>query len=595
MRSLVVIFIVMMRLVPVYAQEDMQAIAAYLGTDAIEEVDPYEVEKMEDLIRHPVAVNLVPTSRLKETGLFTAYQIASLSDYRSRHGDVMSFSELEALEGFGHEAVSRLAPFISLETFRSPSQKAKNSHYVNHEISLKSGVSAGKPATYGLKYLLNAGESVSASFSMSRTSGASSYSPDAFSGNLTVRFKKAQGALTIGDFNARFGQGLALWNGMGIGGIPSPSSLMKRPAGISASSSFTGNYAMRGLAGHILLHKVKISPFLAFDLSAKEVSVLPGINLKMLLRDSYFSLTHYSDMTFAAARSGLNDMKTSVDMSVCIDGTDVFAETAYDWVSRSSAGLAGVVFPFGEDIRAGVVGRFYPSDYSASRSSALRSLTKCSNEYSVSMCGEFSTGEWIDLKGKEGFGSNVRRHAGMFSLDAAYFPVPKDAEHDKSLQIKVKADWTLMLSSAWKMKIRISERIRTWDMPFRSEIRTELTYDTGGLTLVSRTDVVRCNALAMLTYAEAGYRKGRSALYLRLGAFKTDDWDDRIYVYERDTPGSFNVPAYYGRGFWMSAMLRLRFKKWGRAYLRASACTYAIMKEPKPGKAELRLQFEFDI
>lgn len=596
MRSLIVLVIISVIMqMPVYAQEHMQAIAACLGTDAIEDADPYEVENMEDLIRHPVAVNLVSISRLKETGLFTPYQIASLSDYRSRHGDVMSFSELEALDGFGHEAISRLAPFISLETFRSPSQKTKDGLYVHNEISFKSGASTGKLPTYGLKYRMDAGEPMSASFSVSRTSDASSFSPDAFSGNLTVRFRKIQGALTVGDFNARFGQGLALWNGMGIGGIPAPSSLMKRPAGISASSSFTGKYAMRGLAGHILLHKIKISPFLAFDLSEKEISVLPGINLNLLLRDANFSFTHYSDMTFATTKSSVNDMKTSLDMSLCVDGTDIFAETAYDWVSRSSASLAGVVFPVGEYLRTGVVGRFYPADYSASRSSAIRSLTKCSNEYSVSMSSEFSAGEWIDLKGREGFGSSVRRSSGMFSLDFAYFPVPKDAESDKSIQLKVKADWSFMMSSAWKIKIRISERVRTWDMPFRSEIRTEITYDTGMMTLISRTDVVRCADLAMLTYAEAGYKKGNSAIYLRLGTFKADDWDDRIYVYERDAPGSFNVPAYYGRGFWASAMFRLRFARWGRAYLRASACTYAIMKQPKPGKAELRLQIELDI
>jgi hypothetical protein len=94
---------------------------------------------------------------------------------------------------------------------------------------------------------------------------------------------------------------------------------------------------------------------------------------------------------------------------------------------------------------------------------------------------------------------------------------------------------------------------------------------------------------------ESGYRNDYFAMYLRCGIFKADDWADRIYVYERDAPGSFNVPAYYGRGIWSAAVLRWRFARWGKAYLRASLCSYALMKEPKPGKAELRFQVEFDI
>lgn len=585
-----------MTAVQISAQQDsMQAVAAFIGAESVEDMDPEEVERLESMMRNPIRINAISASRLKETGLLTQYQIASLFDYRARHGDVMSFSELAALDGFGHEAVSRLAPFISLQTVRSPSQRISDSLYFRHELSLKSGFAAGKAATYGLKYRLDAGESLSASFSTSRTSESPSMRPDAFSGNMTFRFRKVQGALTAGDFNARFGQGLAFWNGMSIGGVPVPSSMMKRPAGISASSSFTGRYALRGLAGYLTLNRVRISPFLAFSVPKEGIGLLPGVNVAVLLRSAQISFTHYSDMSLSSAESHLDDMKTSADVAFCIKGTDVFAEAAYDWQSRSLACLGGVVFPAGDDVRLGVVGRAYPPGYSSTRSAALRSLTKCTNEYSISLSGEVTSGKWIGLKGREGFGSNIRRHSGMLSFDAACFPEPKGEDAVKSIQLKGKADWSVILSPTWKMKLRLSERVRTWDEPFRSEIRVEISYDTGLLTLISRTDIVKCKGLSFLSYAEGGYKNDCISMYLRLGAFKADEWADRIYAYERDAPGSFNVPAYYGRGVWSSAFLRWRFARWGKAYLRASVCSYALMKEPKPGKAELRLQLEFDI
>jgi hypothetical protein len=64
--------------------------------------------------------------------------------------------------------------------------------------------------------------------------------------------------------------------------------------------------------------------------------------------------------------------------------------------------------------------------------------------------------------------------------------------------------------------------------------------------------------------------------------FAVDNWDDRIYVYERDAPGSFNVPAFYGRGLWTSVYLSWKYSRSGSLSLRG------IYK--KPGNAELKIQ-----
>ena len=68
-----------------------------------------------------------------------------------------------------------------------------------------------------------------------------------------------------------------------------------------------------------------------------------------------------------------------------------------------------------------------------------------------------------------------------------------------------------------------------------------------------------------------------------------DKWDDRIYVYERDAPGSFNVPAFYGRGLWTSLYCSCKVTKWGKLYCRTSYVSYPFMEKKKPGKAELKL------
>ena len=72
----------------------MASIVYLTGAESVEEIDSEEIERFERLAAHPVDMNMVAESRLRETGLFSAYQLASLREYRNVHGDIMSMTEL---------------------------------------------------------------------------------------------------------------------------------------------------------------------------------------------------------------------------------------------------------------------------------------------------------------------------------------------------------------------------------------------------------------------------------------------------------------------------------------------------------------------
>ena len=78
-----------------------------------------------------------------------------------------------------------------------------------------------------------------------------------------------------------------------------------------------------------------------------------------------------------------------------------------------------------------------------------------------------------------------------------------------------------------------------------------------------------------------------------------DDWDDRIYAYERDAPGSFSVPAYYGRGYWLALTAGWKISRGFRLYFRGAYQDYPWLRpsetEKKPAKAEIRLQLAVDL
>lgn len=417
-----------------YAQsdDDVEKIMNLLGYDEPEDLDEYEVERLASYLERPVRINIASASNLRSCGLFTQFQAASLLDYRERHGDLMSYSELALVDGFTEEKVRLLIPFISLSGGSVGVDGISQGAFVN-DLAIKGGikVSDNNPSGgYALKYRCTAG-GLSAAVSASRPYGRHLDYPDVFSGHMAWEPYRKPFRIIVGDFNARFGQGLALWNGMSMTGISKTSSFFRSSSGVSSSWSFTGSSAHTGVAGELSIAKLRLSAFVAFpgikSGDVGNVHMLPAVNLCRYARNMSWSLTHY--LEYVPARSGntgyIPDMKTSADISMCINGTDVFSEVAFDWVSMTGAALAGVRFPAGEDVNMACHLRYYPASFSPLRSAAPRSVSKCSNEYGASFC--------CDYLPYEGF------LTGSVSFDAAYLPVSKD-DKVESLHMKTVAD-----------------------------------------------------------------------------------------------------------------------------------------------------------
>lgn len=79
-----------------------------------EDMDEETTERLNHLAGHPIGINYASKSRLKECGLFSAFQIASLLEYRERSGDILSFGELSRLDGWNAEFVEALREYIDL-------------------------------------------------------------------------------------------------------------------------------------------------------------------------------------------------------------------------------------------------------------------------------------------------------------------------------------------------------------------------------------------------------------------------------------------------------------------------------------------------
>ncbi len=547
---------------------DMELIMDFLHVHDPQELDEYEMERMNEFIVSPVRINEAGSQKLRSTGLFSAYQVAVIDDYRSEHGDVLSLTELASLDGFGEDFVRRLAPFVTLASTKGVQND--NASYMSHDLICRGLYKwrgdSGNDGSYAFKYRVKAGKTLTAAIAVSRSAGAESWMPSGFSGCLTWKSQKTGLKLIAGDYNARFGQGLALWNSSMTPYLTAPDSFMKRPSGLSPTWSFSGSSAMTGLAAELSKGKFILSSMVAFpgvkSLAAgkNKISVMPAFNLAWYCRYGHVSCTNLMDFSLMSSKT--ETLATSVDMALCLRGVNVFCEASADWFNRRIKATAGTRFMACEKIDVAVLLQMFQNEQYGIASSAAFSSDKCKL---------------------------------YWTLDAVCYPEPRGDEQNYSLQLKSYLSGDVKILPYLWMKFKISERVRSWGHRTRTDARADLVFSQGYFSAVLRMNVLHCDKTAYAGYLEGSYSAGALSAYLRQGLFFVDDWDDRIYVYEHDVPGMFNVPALYGRGLWTSATAGYRLSDSVRIWLRASYTGYHFMEAiiRKPGRAELRLQLQF--
>ncbi len=573
------------------SDERMMAMLYLCGVDSEEELDEQEVERFTALASRPLEINLASRSRMVSSGLMSQYQVASLIDYRSRNGDVLSVSELSAVDGFGEDFANALKPFISFASNSLPGQIMSDSKQLSHEALVRSAVK-GEAFNYGVKYRMNYGETLEIS-SAARTkySDKEQFPPSAWSMNMTYYGKRRLGKVVFGDFNARFGQGLALWSGMSMSGLSTSSSFSRRPSGLSPSGSWSGIGSHRGVAADFTTGRVVFSTFVSFPglrswcESGKpaEISLMAGANATRYSRNGQFSLTGYFQTEPMNMSAKPKTGKLSGDFRYSWRGVDYSGEVAWDFGGQCLGAILGIVIPLGGEWKLSSVVHSYPSKFSSDYTGGIHSWTKTSDEHGIAL-------------GLEKAGAYL----------TADFAVKDKVRSQRQLRVLFKLP--LQLTNTSVLSVKIIERIRPYEeiLKYRTGARCDLDWSSSGLSarygpsdkpawkLRGRIEGLLCRSLAGLTYLETGRKTERFSAYLRGTIFIVDNWDDRIYSYERDAPGNFTVPAYYGRGWSLSAVSGCKFRFGGRnvlkLYFRASTVVYSFMKEPKPSASEGKIQ-----
>lgn len=471
------------------AQTLEQDILLVSGASSMEELDGSVLEKFEALAAHPVPINTASRSRLLSCGLFSAFQVASLIDYRERCGDILSFAELAAVDGFPEAGAGALRRFVSLESGRSPGEAARRDA---HRLGLqaKGGVSGGGWSA-GAKAKYEYGERFSARAAWK----------ERLSGALEYRSRNQNLTVIAGNFAARFGQGLAQWSGFSLGGYTSISSFMKKGSGIAPAWTYSPDSYLRGAAA-------------VWEKGADEASLYATLDRQAGARYARYWRNGQAGVT--ALYDGKGCGKAAADGRFSAGGFDVFGEACFDFPQRQFELCAGAIWNASYDLQA------------AARLS----------------CG----------KSKPAASAAVRFRTHFLSFEAG------------PARLRLLATSTLSPGRGLSLSFRLCET-RKPSGPMKHELRADLSGGSAPWGYALRSDLAYCRAFAQFYYAETSFKAEKLAVYARLTGFRIRNWDDRIYVYERNAPGSFSVPAYYGTGIAASIYASMKLKH-AKFYLR---------------------------
>ncbi|MGN1211538.1 MAG: hypothetical protein ACI4TM_07615 [Candidatus Cryptobacteroides sp.] len=594
--------------------DDIAPIAALLGASSAEDLDSETVELYSHFLRHPLPINRATEQELAGSGLLSPYQCASLADYISTSGSILSISELALVDGFGRDFAEALSPFISLAPPSSGGLSTRRNIPFRHSglIKANSKLSGDSFSGWGCagKWRTLIGNNGEVSAGISCVGPSQSPLPSAFSLSGAVYGQKLPWKLLIGDFKARIGQGLSLWSAMTMSGFGTSESFGRRPYGFTPSFSYTGSGTLTGVASDMRVGRLLLRMAAGCEgvheavLGKKNATMgfVPALSSTWLGRHSETSLNFCGRFAMklpgAAGSPPADFAKLSADTRVTLGTAVLSGELCHDFCSGTSAVTAGTKLKIAGRYDLVLNVRSYPSGFPSDMTGAVRSSSSCAGEHGAAAGLGFRAGKRLNLPGPDGLSANV--HSGFFSVDAACFDSKK-----YKWQVKAKAGYELRPSPEWLVSFKAAGRFRDVVEPLRVEARVQAERRWGAWIFKMRADLSKCFSYGSMFLADVMWKNGRSSVNMRTGVFFIDNWSDRIYVYEPDAPGSFNVPAMYGRGAWGAVNAGIRLCRSLKLWARCSYTGYfpdregqskgTVMTKEKPGKAELKILVEVDL
>lgn len=612
-----------------------------------------ELQELTERMNNPVNINTATKEQLEQFPFLTDVQIENILAYVYIHGQMQSIYELQLVEEMDRRTIEYLLPFVCVkavgkkELFPSWKQVLK---YGKHEFITRFDVPLYTrkgyektylgPAVYNsVKYGFHYSDRLYAGVVAEKDSGEpfgalhNRQGYDHYSYYLLINRLGRLKTLAAGNYRLNFGQGLVLGGGSMFGKTAFTSSFTFRETGIRKHSSTDEYNYFRGVAATIGLKQWDVSAFYshrALDgtMEAGEIISIYKTGLHRSGKEAdkrrLFTLqlaggnTTYAGKNFKVGLTGIYyffnhpyepDLKKYARYN--LRGNHFYnigLNYKYHWHHLSFQGEAAkgkrgtafvnqLQYAFSQSYQLMLVHRYYSHDYWAMFARSFSEGSSVQNEngwYAAASATPFP--HWRFFASADVFSFQWWKYRiskpsrGVDGLFQAEYSPFRNVSMYASYRYKRKerdvsgTKGTLILPTVHH---RLRYRVNYLPLPFLS-LRTTVDYnrfrhqkDAVGYQL---TQTVACRFPWFPLQAEC-----------QGSYFHTEDYDSRVYIYEKGLLYSFYTPSFQGKGIRVSAHLRYDMGKHWMAIAKVGQTVYYDRNEIGSGNDLIRGNKKADV
>jgi hypothetical protein len=629
----------------IYAQNPViEEIVEELASNSENEDLDYSdiIDDLNYYLENPLNLNDANIESLEKLHFLSEFQIENLLEYLTTKGPMKTIFELQLIEGFEIETINKLILFVKVA---DPGVKEKDKlkdifKYSNQKISAQTGFILqdqsgyfpenvddslqNRPAKYqgnnmkqSFRYRINYKTKFYAGITTEKDPGEKlgfesnklgfDFSSFHFQANDMGRFK----TIIVGDYQARFGQGLIFSTGFGLGKSPNAINIRKTGQGLRYYSSTDENNFLRGFATTLKFGKAEATFFIShkkIDASLTEADTIgqtdesissltntgyhrteSEMQNRKLIKENIFGtslafgferskiginfITYQFDLPINESAkpyklydfSGNINFNASVDYSVFARKFYFFGEAA---VSKNGAiaVLNGMVTKIASQISFSFLHRYYQVDYQANYAGSFGENTKVSNEQGlyyglifypvrklrISAYADAFKFPWLK------YGVDAPSHGTEYLINtdytinrniSMYFRWRCETKQDNVSQAGENFN-TVINQNRQNFRFHISYRV-SQNIGFRSRLEK----------VIFSKDDINESGYMILQDINFDFNKIPLSFDIRYCLFDAS-YNTRIYAYENDLQYNFSIPSYSGKGsrFYVTAKYNLKRK-----------------------------------
>lgn len=584
-----------------------------------EEEDPDWEDELEELSRRmeePLNLNTATKKQLEQFSFLSDVQIENLLAYVYMYGQMQTLYELQLVKEWDKRTIALLLPFVCAQPvpakLRYPSLKTIGK-YGKHQLLARLDVPfytrkgyqknyLGTSFYHSLRYDFHYKDYLRIGITAEKDAGEPLFALhdrkgyDYYSLYLLIKNLGRLKALALGNYRLNFGQGLVLSTGFRLGKTFSASTSASHTGGIRKHSSTDEYNYFRGAAATIgILASLEFS---AFYSHRPMDGVIQGGDITSIYKTGLHRTKKEADKqnAFAMQVMGGNLTYDKSGLKVGLTGIYYFFDRPYEpklnkyarynlhgnhfynvgidykyrlgrwsWTGEVATGKKGYAllnqwkYRVSSDYQFLLIHRYYSYDYWAFFARSFGESGTPQNE----------TGWYLAAEA-----SPFARWKFFASLDLFSFPWWKYriSKPSRGVDGMFQAYYSPRRNMSMYFNYRYKQKERdvagtggkTILPVYHHRFRYRLTYTPGVWKWQTTIDYNRFHSLGKTP--SRGYHFTQSCGYvcpcfplsvsLQATCFHTDDYDSRIYAYEKGLLNTFYVPSFSGRGFRYSAHLR---------------------------------------